>query len=174
VTLHGDSRSEVPTALANVEAALLDADARLSTDLGDRREVTVARLWRGQVLVDWEADAQAGDCLLRVELLRRLVELRAQTRFVGNELVVQAPGRIVAALSPEHAALVRRLGGARRVEMTLRLRFAQTGGLGAYLGGEEVYALVERGRRVPLLRLLAEVTVRAPRTASPHTSPAPT
>src|SRR6516165_10208665 len=110
---------DVPTALATVEAALLDADARLSTDLGDRREVTTARLWRGQVLVDWEADAQAGDCLLRIELLRQLVELRAHTRFAGNELVVQAPGRIVAALSPEHAALVRRLGGARRVEMTL-------------------------------------------------------
>jgi hypothetical protein len=157
------------SALASVEAALLDADARLSTDLGDRREVTTARLWRGQVLVDWEADTQAGDCLLRVALLRQLVELRAQTRFAGDELTIQAPGRIVAALSPEHAALVRRLGGARRVEMRLTLRFAA----GTYLGGEEVYALVERGRRVPLLRLLAEVSVRTPRTASPRTSPAP-
>ncbi len=160
------------TALARVEAALVDADARLSTDLGDRREVTTARLWHGQVLVDWEADAQAGDCLLRVELLRRLIELHAQTRFEGTELVVQSPGRIVAALSPEHAALVRRLGGARRVEMTLRLRFSADAE--TYVGGEEVYALVERGRRVPLLRLVAEVAVRAPRAASPRTSPAPT
>src|SRR5215475_3082352 len=108
---------DVQAALASVEAALLDADARLSTDLGDRRELTTARLWRGQVLVDWEADAQAGDCLLRVEPLRQLVELHAQTRFAGDALIIQAPGRIVAALSPEHAALVRRLGGARRVEM---------------------------------------------------------
>ena len=163
---------DLQTALARVQAALLDADARLSTNLGDRREVTSARLWRGQVLVDWEVDAQAGDCLLRVELLRQLLDLRAQTRFEGAELVVQASGRIVAALSPEHAALVRRLGGARRVEMTLRLRFSPDSE--TYLGGEEVYAMVERGQRVPLLRLVADVTVREPRTTSPRTSPAPT
>jgi hypothetical protein len=150
-------------ALAAVEAALLDADARLSTDLGDRREVTTARLWRGQVLVDWEPDAQAGDCLLRAELLRRLVELRAQARFAGDDVLLQAPGRIVAALSGDHSALVRRLGGARRVEMAIRLRFADN----AYVGGEETYSLVERGRRVPLLRLVADVNVRQPRTASP-------
>jgi hypothetical protein len=160
---------DLEAALANVEVALLDADARLSTDLGDRQEVTTARLWRGQVLVDWEADAQAGDCLLRVDLLRRLVALRARTRFAGDDLVVQAPGRIVAALSSEHAGLVRRLGGARRVELTLRLRFAGN----VYVGGEETYSLVERGRHVPLLRLIAEVSVRTPRAASPRTSPAP-
>ena len=160
---------DIDAALARVEAALLDADARLSTDLGDRHEVATARLWRGQVLVDWEADTQAGDCLLRVELLRQLVAQRAQIRFASDEVVLQAPGRMVAALSSEHAALVRRLGGARRVEMTLRLRFvAET-----YVGGEETYSLVERGRRVPLLRLTAEVTVRTPRAASPRTSPAP-
>jgi hypothetical protein len=155
-------------ALANIEATLLDADARLSTDLGDRHEVTTARLWRGQVLVDWEPDAQAGDCLLRGELLRRLVALRAQARFVGDDVLVQAPGRIVVALSSDHAALVRRLGGARRVEMTLRLRFVDN----AYVGGEEIYSLVERGRHVPLLRLTADVKVRTPRAASPRTSPA--
>ena len=76
--------SDVESALACVEAALLDADARLSTDLGDRHEVSTARLWRGQVLVDWEPDTQAGDCLLRVELLRQLVALHAQTRFAGT------------------------------------------------------------------------------------------
>jgi hypothetical protein len=160
---------DLEAALAKVEVALLDADARLSTDLGDRQEVTTARLWRGQVLVDWEADTQTGDCLLRVELLRRLVALRARTRFVGNDLLVQAPGRIVAALSGEHAALVRRLGGSRRVELTIRLRFAAEN----YVGGEEMYSLVERGRHVPLLRLIAEVSVRTPRAASPRTSPVP-
>jgi hypothetical protein len=161
---------DLETALASVEAALLDADVRLLTDLGDRREVTTARLWRGQVLVDWEADAQAGDCLLRVGLLRRLVDLHAQARFAGEDLLLQAPGRSVANLSGEHAALVRRLGGARRVELTLRLRFAGD----AYLGGEEVYSLVEHARRVPLIRLTADVAVRTPRRASPRMSPSAT
>jgi hypothetical protein len=161
--------SPVEAALAAVEAALLDSDARLSTDLGDRQEVTTARLWRGQVLVDWEPDAQAGDCLLRPELLRRLVDLRADAHFARDDLLLQAPGRLVAALSGEHAALVRRLGGARRVEMAIRLRFVDN----AYVGGEETYALVERGRRVPLLRLTADVSIRQPRAASPRTSPAP-
>jgi hypothetical protein len=160
---------DIDSALARVEVALLDADARLSTDLGDRQEVAVARLWRGQVLVDWEADTQAGDCLLRVELLRQLVASRAQIRFAGNEVMLQAPGRTVATLSSDHAALVRRLGGARRIEMTLRLRFVDE----TYVGGEETYSLIERGRRVPLLRLTAEVKVRTPRAASPRTSPAP-
>jgi len=161
--------SDLEAALAKVEAALLDADARLSTDLGDRQEVTMARLWRGQVLVDWEPDAQAGDCLLRAELLRRLVELHAQARFAGDDVLVQAPGLLVAALSGDHAALVRRLGGARRLEMAIRLRFVDN----AYVGGEETYSLVERGRRVALLRLTADVTVRQPREAWPRTSPAP-
>jgi hypothetical protein len=160
---------DINSALARIEAALLDADARLSTDLGDRQEVATARLWRGQVLVDWETDTQAGDCLLRAELLRQLVALHAQTRFVGDDLVILAPGRMVAALSSDHAALVRRLGGARRVEMSLRLRFVDD----TYVGGEETYSLVERGRHVPLLRLTAEVTVRSPRAASPRTSRAP-
>jgi len=160
---------DIAAALASVEAALRDADARLLTDLGNRREVAVARLWRGQVLVDWEPDAQAGDCLLRPHLLRRLVELHAQVQWVGDDVLVQAPGRVVAALSAEHAGLVRRLGGARRVEMTLRLRFAER----RYVGGEETYALIQRGRRAALLRLTAEVTIRTPDTASPSTSPAP-
>jgi hypothetical protein len=162
---------DLESALASVEAALLDADARLSTDLGDRHEVAAARLWRGQVLVDWEPDPQAGDCLLRVELLRRLVDLGAKTRVAADEVRVQAPGRTVAALSNEHAALVRQLGGARRVEMSLRLRFAD----GVYVGGEETLALVERGRGrpIPLLRLSADVKVRPSHAASPRTSPAP-
>jgi hypothetical protein len=157
------------SALASVEAALLDADARLSTDLGDGHEETSARLWRGQVLVDWEADPRAGDCLLRVDWLRRLVELGARTHLDGSEVHVQAPGRIVASLSSEHAALVRQLGGARRIEIAIRLRFVQD----VYVGGEESYSLVERGRRVPLLRLTAQVKVRTPRAASPRTSPVP-
>jgi hypothetical protein len=121
------------------------------------------------VLVDWEADPRAGDCLLRADLVRRLIELKAQARFEGDDLYVRAPGRMVAALSDEHAALVRRLGGARRVDMVMTLRFVEE----AYVGGEETYSLVERGRRVPLLRLTADVRVRTARTTSPRTSPAP-
>jgi hypothetical protein len=157
-------------ALARVEAALLDADVQLSTDLGGQREVTSARLWRGQVLVNWAPDTQAGDCLLRVELLRRLADLHAQVGCQAQELLLRAPGRTVAALSAEHAALVHRLGGARRVALRVRLRFDVDG---TYVGGEEIYALVERGRSVPLLRLSAEVKVRTARAASPHRSPAP-
>jgi hypothetical protein len=160
---------KLETAVASIDAALQDADVQLTTDLGDRHEVTSARLWRGQVLIDWEPDAQAGDCLLRASLLRRLIEAGAQTRFAGDDLLVQAPGRIVAALSSEHAALVRQLGGARRIEMLVRLRFDN----GVYVGGQETYSLVQRGRHVPLLRLTAEVKVRTSRATSQRTSPAP-
>src|SRR5579859_4869164 len=93
--------------LASVDAALADSDARLSTDLGDHHESTIARLWRNQVLVDWEPDEQAGDCLLRPALLRRLIALHADVDTTpADALHISAPGRIVAALSSEHADLV--------------------------------------------------------------------
>jgi hypothetical protein len=155
--------------LASVEAALANGDADLSTDLGGLRETTSARLWRGQVLVDWEPDAQAGGVLLRPELLRRLVTLHPQVEQADDVMSIVAPGRIVAALSADHADLVARLGGARRVELRAELRFAA----GAYRGGQETYYLVERGRRVPLLRLIADVRPRLsgqPLAESPRTS----
>jgi hypothetical protein len=155
--------------LARLDAALLDADAILSTDLGGQHEHTTVRLWRGQVLVDWEPDARAGGCLLRAALLRRLVALDARVSFVGEDLFVEASGRIVAALSPEHAALVRQLGGARRVQLSTRLHFVQ----GAYRGGEETYYLAERGRRIPLVRVTADVSLRSDRAGSRRTSRAP-
>src|ERR1051326_1968077 len=108
--------------LARIEAALADADATLSTGLGDHQELTCARLWRGQVLVDWEPDPLAGGCLLRPALLRRLIALRARVEERMDGLVIHAPGRIVTALSPQHAGLVRQLGGAPRVELSARLR----------------------------------------------------
>src|SRR5262249_51537247 len=135
----------VNEALEAIEAALLDGDARLATTLGGRRELTVARLWRGQVLVDWEPDPQGGDCLLRVDLLRRLLDLHPKITFSSKTPVstrtvtLEAPGRMVAALSDEHAALVRRLGGARRVVLTIHLRF-NVGASNVYAGGEETYA----------------------------------
>jgi hypothetical protein len=162
---------DVAAGLASVEAALADADASLSTDLGGHRETTVARLWRGQVLVDWEPDRTAGGCLLRPDLLRRLVALHAQIDTEPDVLRIIAPGRVMAALSPEHADLVSRLGGARRVELRATLRFDGD----RYLGGHETYFLIERGQRVALVRLTAEVRTRsAPaRTGSRRTSPAP-
>jgi hypothetical protein len=160
---------EVEACLARLDAALLDADARLCTYLGGQHEVTNVRLWRGQVRIDWEPDAQAGDCLLRAALVRRLVTLDARVEFVGDDLLLEASGRIVAALSAHHAALVRQLGGARRVQLAARLRFAH----GEYRGGEETYFLAERGRRIPLVRLTAEVSLRTSRAESRHTSRAP-
>src|SRR5438105_12940212 len=148
---------DIAARLAGVEATLADADADLSTDMGGLRDATRARLWRGQVLVDWEPDAQAGGCLLRPALLRRLIALHATLKRSGDALVLTAPGRTVAALSPAHADLVRRLGGARRVELSITLRIADD----EYLGGVEVYSVVERGKRLTLLRLHAQVRSRS-------------
>ena len=161
---------DVGRCLAAVELALADADATLSTDIGGHREVTAARLWRGQVLVDWEPDPRAGGCLLRVDLLRRLVDLHANTSIKGNVLTLRASGRIVAALSATHADLVRQLGGAEHVELVARLNFRN----GEYVGGDETYRLVRSGSRAPLLRVEAEVRLRSSRPASPRTSPAQT
>jgi hypothetical protein len=158
---------DVEGCIAAVEAAAADADATLSTELADHFEQTAARLWRGQVLVDWEPDPLAGGCLLRPELLRRLLALHARSAVSETVWTLTAPGRVLAALSPEHADLVRRLGGPRRVELVARLRFDD----GDYLGGEEAYFLVERGRRVLLLTIRAQVRLRRARAASPHTSP---
>jgi hypothetical protein len=70
-------------------------------------------------------------------------------------------------LSTEHAALVRQLGGARGVQLSVRLSFNN----GAYTGGTETFEVVERGHRVPLMQLRANVSARA---TSPRTSPSPT
>jgi hypothetical protein len=156
--------------LACVEAALADADAEISIHFGGREERTSARLWRGQVLVDWQPDPHAGDCLLRIELLRELVALKATvaTEGVGgsHSIVLDVPGRVAARLSARHAELIARLGGARRVWLRVHLRFDA----GVYVGGEETYSV----RAAPLLRLIAQVRVRSASTALPRTSPAPT
>jgi hypothetical protein len=162
--------SDVEQYLASVEAALQDADANLSTDIGGHREQTSARLWRGQVLVDWEPDQRAGDCLLRPSLLRRLIALHARVDARPNGLILTASGRLVSDLTAEHADVVKRLGGSRRVELEVRLRITQ----GVYRGGDETYFLVERGRRMPLLRLEGHVRLRpAAQPESPRTSRAP-
>src|SRR5439155_9238508 len=117
------SLTDVLSCLRTVEAAVLDGDALLETEVGGIREQANARLWRGQVLVDWEPDPQAGGCLLRPELLRRLLDLRAVFTCSAEGLIVRAAGRVVTALSPHHADLVGRLGGPRKVELEARLRF---------------------------------------------------
>jgi hypothetical protein len=166
----GPSRIDIEGRLASIEQALEDGDATLSIQLGDHHETATARLWRGQVLVDWEPDLQAGGCLLRVAQLRRLIALHAQVALSGRAMMLRAPGRVVAGLSAEHADLVRRLGGARRVELFVQLDFADA----TYAGGVETYHVVDRGQRLPLLSVRAEVRVRSPRAASPNTSPAAT
>jgi hypothetical protein len=160
---------DVAARLASVATTLADADADLVTELGGQQELTHARLWRGRVLVDWEPDAAAGGILLRAELLERLIALHADVLADEHQLRIRASGRIVAALSAEHADLVTRLGGSRRVELLLELQFDAAG----YRGGRETYFLVERGQKAALLQLSAAVQPRL-KTAgegSPHTSP---
>lgn len=156
--------AELSDWLAAVEAALENADAELLTEFGGREERTIAKLWRGQVLVDWQPDPNAGDCLLRPDLLRILVAQGGAVSRVQQDVVLLAPGRVVARVSERHAALVKRLGGARRVSLRVRLRFEGD----TYLGGEETYAV----RANSLLRLSARIRVRQASTASPHTLPA--
>jgi hypothetical protein len=158
--------------LEAMASTLADADAELVTVLGGHREATQARLWQGKVLVDWEPDEQAGGCLLRPALVRRLLALHADATLTagGSVLRLRASGRIVVALSDTHAQLVAQLGGASRVELRARLRFSA----GVYEGGDEVYSVVERGRRIDVVTLTANVRRRAAQPGLPRRSPAPT
>jgi hypothetical protein len=149
--------TSVENLLAAVETAVADADVTISTELGGQRTTTTARLWRGQVLVDWEPDRQAGDCLVRPDLLRRLIALHARVQVTADLLTMDVPGRVVASLSDEHAKLVRQLGGARRLELALRLWFSD----GVYRTGTESFAVGDRGQRAPLLEVRAEVRPRS-------------
>jgi hypothetical protein len=160
---------DLAASLMAIRSTLADADAELTTVLGGHREVTQARVWKGQVLVDWEPDEQAGGCLLRPELVERLIALHAIADLRSDELRIRASGRVLASLSAAHRELVGRLGGEQHVEMRARLRFAD----GVYLGGEERYAMIERGLPVELLQVSATVRARPAKPVSPHTSPAP-
>jgi hypothetical protein len=147
---------DVEASLLAMQSTLADADAELVTVLGGHREVTKARLWQGKVLVDWEADEQAGGCLLRPNLVRRLLALHAQATQASGEVRLRASGRVVAALSDTHRDLVAQLGGPERVEMRARLRF----GAGGYRGGEETYSVVDSGRRLDVVKLNVSVSQR--------------
>jgi len=160
---------DVGAALEAMETTLVDSDAELVTVLGGLREVTQARVWQGKVLVDWEPDEQAGDCLLRPALVRRLIALHAEAALHGHgsELRLHAKGRIVVGLSEAHRTLVGQLGGEAKVELHARLRFDASG----YTGGDESYVVVEGGRRLEVLKLGVRVTRRKAPGVSPRTSP---
>ena len=106
--------------------------------------------------------------MLRPFLLRRLLALHAQISAIQDGVRIIAPGRVVAGLSAAHTDLVDRLGGVRRIQLEVDLRFAGE----KYRGGRETYFLAEHGRRVPLLRVTAEVRLRRARAASRRRSPA--
>jgi hypothetical protein len=169
---------DLEASLAVMTATLADADAELATVLGGFRELTQARVWQGQVLVEWEPDAMAGGLLLRPGMVHRLVALHAHVEAIdsaaaGRGWRLRAPGHIVSGLSPAHAELVARLGGARRIELTVELRFSPASTAPTYTGGRETYAVVGRGHHAPLVDLSVQVRPRAPRPESARTSPAP-
>jgi hypothetical protein len=155
--------------LAWMAAVLANGDAVLTTHLGRQREQTSARLWRGQVLVDWEPDETAGGCLVRPAHLRRLLVLHAKLEATHAELRLRASGQVLQALSPEHRELVAQLGGAERVELRLELRRQASG-----YRGTETYVLRGAGRATPLLQLEAEVRQRTAEAGpgSPRSTPA--
>ncbi len=157
---------EVEPYLARMEEAVADGYADLTLSMGGSDESSTARLWQGQVLVDWERDEVAGGCLLRPPLVRKLLALHAAVAAQPDGLGVTAAPRVVAALSPRHAGLALQLG--EPPELRLVLRF--DGPMGAYRGGEETY-LVRSGGRVAtvLLRLTARVRPRPTPGASERT-----
>lgn len=139
-----------------MEAALRDADVQLTIEMGGLCEESTARVWQGQVLVDWELDNDAGGCLLRPHLVRRLVELGARVAEESpTRLRLRGAPRVVAALGPGHAGLASGVAGSPALELTLTRDDA-----GTYLGGTEDYHLAGR-RAAPLLRLEARVRPRA-------------
>lgn len=161
----------IERALALMAAAAQNAEVEIETTVGVHVETGQARLWRGQVLVDWEPDPNAGGCLVRPDQVERLIALHATTRERPTGLDVVAAGRIVSGLSPQHAGLVNQLGGARRVELGLQLTFTDD----RYVGGTETYWLVEGSRRAVLIRIVARVHQRAVHSGgeSPRTSREP-
>jgi len=160
--------------LDRMEETLADARAELTTDIGGHREMATARVWRGDVLVDWERDEAAGGCLLRPDLVRRLVALNASLAERSDEVSITAGARIVAALSRRHAGLAAEIGPTA----VLRLRLRFDGPHGHYLGGDETYELTTRrspsaNRPGVILRLSARVHPATARPESPRTSPEP-
>lgn len=138
-----------------MEASLTDAEVHLKIEIGGLREESIARVWQGQVLVDWERDDDAGGCLLRPHLVRRLVELGGRlVEETPTRLRLRGAPRVVAALGPGHAGLATGLARSPAIEVTLMRDDA-----GTYLGGTEEYRLAGR-QGAPLMRLEARVRPR--------------
>lgn len=158
-------REALDTLLQRMAATVENADADLLLEMGGYQEHTRARLWQGQVLVEWERDDTAGGCLVRPELVRRLALLGAALDVSPTGATLRAGPRVVASLSESHARLEQELG--QPADLTLRLSFQ--GADGPYVGGEEVY--VVRGRRggATLLRLTATVQPRVSSSPQPLT-----
>jgi hypothetical protein len=165
--------------LTRMGAVLANAQAEISLTMGGYTDVTVARLWQGDVLVEWERDDFAGGCLLRPALVRRLVILgatveRDQPRGASAEtwLVVRARPRVVQSLSDRHAHLAAQLGGQASLRLTLRFAGAEGS---SYLGGEETYAIEpstrQRLRRGSPLRAEEAVLLRLTTTVQPRSTP---
>ncbi len=125
--------------LSAMAASLQDASATLELTFGGLSDTTRVRLWRGQVLVDWEPDEEAGGCLLRPDLVRRLAALGATVEQAGPSVHLRARPRVVAKLSQRHANLGAQLGVAPALRVDLRFDAE-----GSYRGGAETY-LVEGG-----------------------------
>lgn len=151
--------------LARMADTVQDADATLEIAIGGLTETTRVRLWRGQVLVDWEPDDEAGDCLLRPDLVRRLATLGASAEASARGLRVRANSRVVARLSHRHAAFVAQVAAPAALRMDLYF----DGDQGVYLGGSETYAV--SGSDASLLTLRASVERRPPRGTSEQTAP---
>ena len=156
---------DVEAFLTSVERAAADADATLSTDIGSHRERTAARLWKGQVLVDWEPDPTTGDILLRPELLRRLVAFTRTSR--SREVICRSrrrggSWRVSVRSMPSWSSVWAARGGSS-CRMTLRLR-------GRDLSRRRRGVSAGRARSGAVaVEVSAEVTARE---GSPRTSPA--
>ncbi len=154
--------------LTRMDAVLQNAEGDLTVQMGGLTEPSRVHVWQGQVLVDWERDEEAGGCLLRPALVRRLVQLgaRLEARDDCHRIVGSAP--VVAALSPYHQRLASQLGRPPALELTLRLDALG----GAYLGGEERYLVRGPGGASTMLLLTARLRPRPP-SPSPRTPPGP-
>src|SRR5689334_1997947 len=79
--LHAVRSDRMPAQLTRrieqIAEALVDADIDLAVEVAGLVEQSKARAWKGQVLVEWERDEDAGGCLLRPDLIERLLKLGA-------------------------------------------------------------------------------------------------
>ncbi len=149
--------------LRRMDAALADADAEITVALGGLVETISARVWMGQVMVEWERDESAGGLLLHPRLVERLAALGGTPKLDGESVGFDVGPQVVRALDAYRLRLGGQLGTSPHLRLTLRF----DGPGGAYTGGEEAYVVPGTKRETTLLRLTAQVTPRAPRAVAP-------